>query len=184
MKAEAKWHDIAYSSWAVEFVILAREYCTKWDEEIIPAPNPLVSFRDWLFEFLGLLYYKATRLPKLLHVPDFESLGTSLSEMQYHRISTHAAECIGEAENELELALTDDEARLFQGTPLLSEIVADLYQELYELLVHFRDGELERMVQALARCQYNFLTEWGAKVLLSLRWLHMLRAEHFLAEND
>ena len=40
------------------------------------------------------------------------------------------------------------------------------------------------MVMALARCQYYFLTEWGTKLLLGLRWLQILHAERLLAEDD
>ena len=188
MKKEEQLHDIAFSAWALEFVVLARQYCSKLDPIQTGEANEgdngdLALFSDWLYEFLGLLFYKASRLPNLQQFQGYEELGTSLSELEYHRIRTYA-ESVLEDNDTITLQLSEDEARLYQGEPHLSEIAADLYQELFELLVHYRDGIAERMVLALARCQYYFLTEWGEKLLLSLRWLQLLRAENYLDEED
>ena len=188
MKKEQKIHDIVFSTWALELVVLARQYCAKCDnstenEQEEGAQVAEVELVDWLYEFLGLLFYKASRLPNLQKFEGFDALGNSLSELDYQRVRTCTAEVLDNADI-IALQLSEEEERLYQGDPHLSEIVADLYQELYELLIHYRDGELERMLHALARCQYYFLTEWGTKLLLALRWLQVLQAEKYLDNED
>ena len=188
MKKEQRLHDIAFSAWALEFVVLARQYCAKLDnsepeKEEGSDNDTAVALSDWLYEFLGLLFYKASRLPNLQSFQGFEVLGNSLTELDYQRIRTYSEEMLAD-DDAIALQLSEEEARLYQGTPHLSEIVADLYQELCELLIHYRDGDPERMVLSLTRCQYYFLTEWGTKLLLALRWLQMLRAETYLDEED
>lgn len=181
-------HDIAFSNWAIEFVVLARQYCAKLDppaerEQEAGSEVEEVTLPNWLYEFLGLLFYKTSRIPNLQHFQGFETLGSSLSEIDYQRVLTYSEAMLGD-DGVIAFQLSEEEGRLYQGEPHLSEILADLYQELYELLIHYRDGELERMVLALARCQYYFLTEWGTKLLLALRWLQMLRAEQYLEVED
>jgi len=187
MNKEQRLHDIAFSTWALEFVVLAQQYCAKLNnsqtDESKNDSDTEVVFTDWLYEFLGLLFYKASRLPNLQAMQGFEMLGNSLTELDYQRVRNYAADLIDNADP-IALQLSEEEGRLYQGEPHLSEIVADLYQELGELLLHYRDGETERMVIALARCQYYFLTEWGTKLLLALRWLQILRAETYLDEED
>lgn len=188
MKKEQVLHDVAFSNWAIEFVVLARQYCAKLDpsvehEQEESSEVSEVSLSNWLYEFLGLLFYKASRIPNLQHFQGFETLGSSLPEMDYQRVLTYSETMLGE-DGIIAFQLSEEEGRLYQGEPHLSEILADLYQELYELLIHYRDGEPERMVLALARCQYYFLTEWGTKLLLALRWLQMLRAEQYLEAED
>ena len=188
MKKEQVLHDVAFSNWAIEFVVLARQYCAKLDpsvehEQEESSEVSEVSLSNWLYEFLGLLFYKASRIPNLQHFQGFETLGSSLPEMDYQRVLTYS-ETMLEEDGIIAFQLSEEEGRLYQGEPHLSEILADLYQELYELLIHYRDGEPERMVLALARCQYYFLTEWGTKLLLALRWLQILRAEQYLEAED
>lgn len=188
MKKEQVLHDVAFSNWAIEFVVLARQYCAKLDpsvehEQEESSEVSEVSLSNWLYEFLGLLFYKASRIPNLQHFQGFETLGSSLPEMGYQRVLTYSETMLGE-DGIIAFQLSEEEGRLYQGEPHLSEILADLYQELYELLIHYRDGEPERMVLALARCQYYFLTEWGTKLLLALRWLQILRAEQYLEAED
>ena len=56
-------------------------------------------------------------------------------------------------------------------------MAADVYQELYDFLVHYRDGEPARMERALRQCHHYFLLSWGDKLLIAQRWLHCLRRE-------
>lgn len=188
MNNRQKWHNIAYSSWAVELVVLARQYCAKLtgtltEEGEETAAGGEVAIQDWLYPFLGLLFYKMSRCPNLQQSIEFDELGGSLSEFDYQQVRTGVEELLG-VDDVIAFELSEEEARIYQGAPHLSEIAADLYQELYELLIHYNDGEEERMVMALARCQYYFLMEWGTKLLLGLRWLQILHAESFLVEDE
>ncbi len=188
MNHKQKWHAIAYSSWAVELVVLAREYCAKWSGESARSDSEKetaaeVMPQDWLYAFLGLLFYKMSRVPNLQHTVAFDELGDSLSELEYEHIRQVAADAL-ESIDTIAFELSEEEGQIYQGEPRLSEIVADLYQELYELLVHYNDGEEHRMTMALARCQYYFLLEWGTKLLLGLRWLQTLRAERLLRDEE
>ncbi len=189
MNSKQKWRNIAYSAWAVEIVVLARQYCAKLtgslaeESEEENTQGREVSLGDWLYPFLGLLFYKMSRCPNLQQLVAFDELGGSLSELDYQQVRTGVEELLG-LDDVIAFELSEEEGRIYQGEPHLSEIAADLYQELYELLIHYNDGEEERMVMALARCQYYFLTEWGTKLLLGLRWLQILHAERLLAEDD
>ena len=185
MKTRKNLHEIAFASWAIEWVVLAKEYCKMLEDSVNEKENTRAKpeLKKWLFDFLGLLFYKTARLPNLQAVVDYNMLDTRLDEQQYQYICKRVEEELG-ASDPIAFRLDEIEAELYQGEPHLSEIVADIYQELYELLIQYQDGEEERMAMALARCQYYFLTEWGSKLLLALRWLQSLHCDEYLPDED
>jgi len=70
-------------------------------------------------------------------------------------------------------------AAMYVPNPALSEVLADIYQYLYDFLALYRGGDEERMWQALGYVQATFLSRWGGELLIALRWLRVLLAEEF-----
>ena len=111
MNSKQKWHNISYSAWAVEIVVLARQYCAKLtgslaeESEEENTQGREVSLGDWLYPFLGLLFYKMSRCPNLQQLVAFDELGGSLSELDYQQVRTGVEELIG-LEDEIALELS------------------------------------------------------------------------------
>jgi hypothetical protein len=59
-------------------------------------------------------------------------------------------------------------------TANISENVADIYQEMKDLVMSFRMLNDEVMEQAVWECKNNFVTLWGQTLVNSLRAVHNL----------
>ena len=59
-------------------------------------------------------------------------------------------------------------------TASISENVADIYQDIKELVMSFRTLSEEVMAQALYECRQNFTQIWGQKLVNCLRAIHNL----------
>lgn len=170
----------AFSTWALELLLLAREYCAYLQQETTHSPTHLLK---WLYEFWALLFYKATRMPTTSNPDEHEGLPVMLTELEYETLRQHIEQCLG-PDDAMGMPIHPDERALFDGTPTLSEIATDLYQLFYELLCHYRDGVDERMLAALNDFHYYFYEYRGAKLLLGLRELHWRYLQSYLNPDD
>ncbi len=163
---------VVYSPWAVEFVVLAREFCERlegtregeeeWAED---------AYAEWLNSFLPLLYYKATRFPRFENEEEYDELPVLMTELEYERARTRAVELLGERDK-IDLPLSTEDQEVWGREPSLGELVADIYQELSAFLTCYKDGVEERMYEALVGLRLGYCRRWGASVLLAMRWLH------------
>lgn len=165
-------HEGIYSSWAVEFAILAREYC----ERLETSPSGDGAWEEggyaaWLYSFLPLLFYKTTRFPEFENEEEYEELPVLMSEMEYERVRVVAVEHLGE-KDKINLPLSIEEQERWGREPSLGELVADIYQELSAFLTCYKDGVEARMYEALVGLRLGFARRWGSAVLLAIRWLH------------
>ena len=171
---------MAYEPWAVELAVLAREYCGQLAGAEEHEPGTLIR---WLYAFWPLLYYKATRVPQLSLEELDEDLPPTLTELEYEQLRGTLASQFGD-DDAIDLALSPEEHQVVGPEPTLSEVATDVYQELYDFLVHYRDGEPARMERALRQCHHYFLLSWGDKLLIAQRWLHCLRREWLGEANE
>ncbi len=170
--------DTVYASWALEFVVIAREFCERVEKFGQPAEGEVATegtdraYAEWLYSVLPLIFYKLTRFPKFADMADAVEPPVVLSEMEYESLRLQTATALGDFER-MDLPLSIEQTERFGPQPSLGEVVADVYQELLTLLVNYQDGVEERMRDALVGLRLGFGRRWGEEMLLALRWLHL-----------
>ena len=72
----------------------------------------------------------------------------------------------------------------YSETPIIanvSEALADIYQDLKDVISVYRMGNEPQMLEALYICFENFVTYWGQQLVNVLRALHNIR---YTLDND
>ncbi len=159
-----------YSKQIVEFVTVGVEYCS-----LIERAGEVnrKEFTLKLARILPLLYLKATLLPNDEN-DESENLENYVTEEQYEYLRALMAKVLGQGDDYLEVFEAD---MAYSDTPIaasISEGLADIYQDIRDLLEIYRIGNEELSQAAIARCQRNFVTYWGQKLVNVMRPLHAL----------
>ena len=159
-----------YSKDIVEFVTVGVEYCS-----LIERASEL-SRREFnlnLVRILPLLYLKATLLPAE-EIDEADDLEFYVTEEQYEYLRGAVAKLLGESDDYLEVFEAD---MAYCDTPLaasVSEGLADIYQDVRDLLEIYRLGNEELSQAAICRCRRNFVAYWGQKLVNVMRPLHAI----------
>ena len=159
-----------YSKDIVEFVTVGVEYCS-----LMERANELrrQEFNLNLVRILPLLYLKATLLPAE-EIDEADDLEFYVTEEQYEYLRSNVSKLLGEADDYLEVFEAD---MAYSDTPLaasISEGLADIYQDLRDLLEIYRLGNEELSQAAICRCRRNFVAYWGQKLVNVMRPLHAI----------
>ncbi len=163
-------NEQVYSKDIVEFVTVGVEFCT-----LVERANE--GNRDEyllkLARILPLLYLKATMLPDEEN-DRADELETYVTEEQYEYIRANVGRLLGKDDDYLEVFEAD---MAFSDTPIvasISEGIADIYQDIRDLLEIYRLGNELLSQVAIARCRRNFVSFWGQSLVNVLRPLHTL----------
>ena len=159
-----------YSKDIVEFVTVGVEYCS-----LIERASQMErrEFNLNLVRILPLLYLKATLLPTE-EIDEADDLEFYVTEEQYEYLRGAVAKLLGEADDYLEVFEAD---MAYSDTPLaasISEGLADIYQDVRDLLEIYRLGNEELSQAAICRCRRNFIAYWGQKLVNVMRPLHAI----------
>ena len=157
-----------YSKDIVEFVTVGVEYCSLIERAMEIERR---EFNLNLVRILPLLYLKATLLPTE-EIDEADDLEYYVTEEQYEYLRGAVAKLLGEADDYLEVFEAD---MAYSDTPLaasISEGLADIYQDLRDLLEIYRLGNEELSQAAICRCRRNFVAYWGQKLVNVMRPLH------------
>lgn len=174
-------NEKVYSKDIVEFVTVGVEFCG-----VVERCSE--SIRDefvlTLARILPLLYLKATLLPD--DVPeDDDDLAHYVTEEQYEYLRNAVSDLLGKDDDYLEV-FDDDMA--YSDTPIaatISEGIADIYQDIRDLLEVYRYGNETLSRLAVCRCRENFISYWGQQLVNIMRPLHSLCfGEHHDAEEE
>jgi len=163
-------NSLVYSKNVIEFITVANEFCSFLEraEELESA-----DFMSRLQKLLPFLYIKASLIPEF----DFEAeddLERYVSEIDYNIIQQHVAVHTGAGDDYQEVFLPGMQFSESALTASISENVADIYQDIKELVMSFRTLSEEVMAQALFECRQNFTQLWGQKLVNCLRAIHNL----------
>ncbi|MBQ5750443.1 MAG: DUF5063 domain-containing protein, partial [Bacteroidaceae bacterium] len=153
-----------------EFVTVGVEYCS-----LIERASQMErrEFNLNLVRILPLLYLKATLLPTE-EIDEADDLEFYVTEEQYEYLRGAVAKLLGEADDYLEVFEAD---MAYSDTPLaasISEGLADIYQDVRDLLEIYRLGNEELSQAAICRCRRNFIAYWGQKLVNVMRPLHTI----------
>ena len=159
-----------YSKDIVEFVTVGVEYCS-----LVERAHELDrrEFNLNLVRILPLLYLKATLLPAE-EMDEADDLEFYVTEEQYEYLRGAMAKLLGESDDYLEVFEAD---MAYSDTPLaasVSEGLADIYQDVRDLLEIYRLGNEELSQAAICRCRRNFVAYWGQKLVNVMRPLHAI----------
>jgi hypothetical protein len=158
----------AYSRNVIEFVAVANEFCKYAEHASELKGDELLKI---LQRILPLMYLKASLLPQLN--PYFEDGNEKfVIESDWIRINETLKEKFGTANDYLEVF--DEKMNESDGpvVSLISENMADIYQDIKDFLIIYQTGTAELMNDAVWECRLNFETFWGQKLVNSMRAIH------------
>ncbi len=163
-------NKILYSGEVLEFVRLAKDYCTLMESETEPEQNIFVQFS--LYSLSGI-YSSMIKIPQLEPVFD-EGSEKFVSEADWSEVYRKIAACMEGNNDFLDIPAENEFDRSELITRKVSEDMADIYQDLRDFLEIYRNSPEDVMNDALWECQNNFSGSWGTKALRVTSALHKI----------
>jgi len=163
--------SIIYQKEALEFVTVAKEYLALM--EAAKSMTPTEFIKDSI-KVLPLLYFKGTSLPE---IPDYqeEYVEKFVDEPTWSYIQQAAAAKLGENDEYVQIQDVSVVNSMDYLNVGLSELFADIYQEMGDVIGAYRLAQDETMQAALFFCKENFASYWGIRILVLLQNLHQIK---------
>lgn len=159
--------NFLYSQPVLDFVTVSTEYCKYLEQLEGTEPH---DFCRVMLGLLPMLYLKASLIKD---VPEAEGWNEKqLTEADYDFVRSKVAQVMGANDDFLDVFVADFK---YSEQPVLctiSENLADIYQQLRELVETFRNGYEDAMEVELSEVIEEFRMQWGQKLLNALRALH------------
>ena len=165
--------DVVNQEIVVDFVTQSALFCVYLEELEQPKKSDFIEKMLW---FLPLIYTKVRQipLPSISLDGDPERFAT---EEEYDIIRGKVEAIMGSDDAYLEVFMEDIRHSDEPITAFISENIADIHQELDDLVSNWQiDNDCVRN-DALAACIEGFREHWGQKLLNVLRPLHALSFE-------
>jgi len=178
---EESFEHVVYSKNVIEFVTVAKEYCTfvETTEELNRKQFVTIATR-----LIPLLYLKSVVLPKVEAELD-ESIEKTVDEITYAHIQDNISTKLGRFNDYLEVFTPDMQRSDTPVIAFIGEDMADIYQDLKDFISAYRLGVTEVMNDALAEVVTNFELYWGQRIVNTLRALHaVLYSDEDLEEEE
>ena len=156
-----------YSQPVLDFITVSTEFCKYLEQS---EGRELDDFLHVMRGMLPMLYLKASMLG---NVPEQAGwLEKKLTEADYDYVRGCVARILVEKDDFLDVFVEDFKYSEHPVLCTISENLADIYQQLRELVEAFREGYEETMQLALYEAMDEFYLQWGQKLLNSLRAIH------------
>lgn len=163
--------QVIFSRNTVEFVTVAAEFCAYLERtESLRRKD----FVDTILKILPLLYIKASMLPECEMMSDTEP-ETFVTEDDYEVLRYSLASLMADKDDYLEVFMQDMQYSDTPITRLISEDLADIYQDVKNFVSAFQLGFDETMHDSLALCRDNFALYWGQTLVNTMRALHSVK---------
>lgn len=161
-------NSLVYSKNVIELITVANEFCS-----FLERSDDMESsgFLSHLQKILPLLYLKASLLPAFEFESDDEA-EKFVTELDYNLIQQKVLHHTGASDDYQEVFLSGMQFSESALTASISENVADIYQDMKDLVMSFRTMNDEVMAQAIWESQNNFAQLWGQKLVNCLRAVH------------
>lgn len=169
-----------YDKNTIEFVTVAAEYCAFLESCKRYSSK---AFFDKSVKLISLLYLKTSLLPNL-EDNSFSELQQFVTESSYERLRQNISCLTGQFDEYLEVFQEDMK---YSDTPIvayISEGLADIYQDLKDMICNFQSADILIMNDALRECKDNFQAYWGQKALNTLRAMHNILYADIDWEDD
>jgi len=154
----------------IEFVAIAKEYCTLVEN----ANKPLLSeFVLKTHEIIVNLYHKAISLPQLdAKYEDYNE--HFVTEKDYENVRKKINEKLGHYDSYHDINTPVKQALEGPTGECISEDLSDIYQSIKDFAMLYKTGRKELMYEAIWECRQSFKNYWGQRLTNSLRALHFL----------
>ncbi|PIP54888.1 MAG: DUF5063 domain-containing protein [Bacteroidetes bacterium CG23_combo_of_CG06-09_8_20_14_all_32_9] len=158
-----------YSRNVIEFVTVAVEFCNYIEQSKKVEAS---QFSSAMLKIFPLAYLKASMLPEI--VSEEENFnGTFVTEEIYNYIQEIISAKL--AENDLVCEVPETVSQNGENTiATLSEIIADIYQDLKNFVMSYRTNKENIMAESLWTCKQNFEQFWGTRLLAAQPAFHKL----------
>ena len=165
---------------SLAFIALANEYCQTVENIRDHDRDSLVST---MLKLLPRLYIVATDMNDSIE-DTYVEIQFALDEQTYDHARELISAVMGETDVYLEVF---EEDMKYSDTPIavtVSENLADLYQEFFNLVYSVKDADTEAQTQLLHLCKENFKDYWGQTLCNVLRALHAISCENLNDNNQ
>lgn len=166
-----KDYNIVYSKETVEFATVAKEFAAFLENSKDISSE---KFIDTSLKILSLLYLKGVLIPKIEDYDD-DYLEKYVTEADWSYIQQVTAAKLGEYDEYVQVQDGGLMNTVDYFNVALSELFADLYQDIGNFIASFRTGNDEIILAALFFCKQNFETYWGIRLLILLQHLHRIK---------
>ncbi len=171
---------IIYDKNVIDFMAVAVEFCSFLEQECMPQRSEWV---DKMVKILPLLYVKASLLPETVFTFS-EEVPAFVKEEDYNRVAYAVESVMGEENIYLDVFVED---MRYSDTPVssfISEDIADIYQDVRNLVSVYQFELTGQMNDALYVCVEHFHTYWGQKLVNVLRPLHALKSKEWTVSDE
>lgn len=169
-----------YAPEVLEFVRSANEYC-HWLEDSEQASA--VGFIRSSLQIISKVYHSAVCMEEM--EPVMESSNEKfVTEQDWSSVYQKVMNLLGKHNEYLRIADDDEFDRSDLVTHKISEDLADIYQDLKDFTLQYRQGIEEIMNDAVWEVMDNFDNYWGIKLLNALNALNKLYVSKVDPESD
>ena len=158
-----------YSRNVVEFVTVAVEYCNYMEQSKNTSAK---DFSSSMLRLLPFTYLKASMITAIESKEENKNEDFVTEEI-YVYILESVSQKLGENDLDCNVPETTSQNDEMTTAPI-SEILADIYQDLKNFVMGYRTGEVNIMNEAIFVCKLNFEQFWGARLLAVQPALHKL----------
>lgn len=159
-----------YSKENIEFVAAAKEYLVLLEN----SKNILKkNFVEDSLKILTMLYFKSLFLTNIDFYQD-EITQKFVNETHWAYFQNLISEILGEDDEIVQVQDINIISDADYFNVPLSELFADVYQEMGDLIASYRIEDEELMASALQFCAKNFYSYWGIRVIELLKHLHTI----------
>ena len=170
-KAMDKSHTtFVYSQQIIDFVTIGAQFCLFLERFSEYEKN---SFPKMLLSLCARLYACSCTLPLTEPVLEGESQ-RFVSEEEYDYVHSGVAQILGNDDAYIDVFVEDMRYSDVPITAYISENMADVYQELKNMLMNYQTEVEEVMNDALYECMEAYKEHWGQKLLNGMRALHVI----------
>ncbi|ERJ80966.1 hypothetical protein HMPREF1988_02159 [Porphyromonas gingivalis F0185] len=161
-----------YSPELIEFATVGVEFCALVEQA---AAHRTTDFIDKASKVLPLLYLKTALLPPYEYSEEVDFVEEYITEESYEQVRSAVESLLGSYDSFLDARHSDMQ---YSDTPVgasIGECLADVYQQVGNLLGVVRQSNDRAIPQAIGRCLTYFGEYWGNRLLAAASALHELR---------
>lgn len=160
----------------VNVTALASEYCAVMESCVQMEKDDFVKS---ILSLLPRIYFEFSDISAedVVTIEEFQYFPSYVDEDFYESIRRNAERVLGPDDTFLE---TFEEDMKYSDTPIaasVSELLADIFQPLYNFVSVVRESEGSDIIEAFSECKENFESYWAQTLCNVMRPLNNLRYE-------
>jgi len=162
-------NNIVYSKQVLEFVTVATEYCNFIESvEKFTKKDFIVK----MHKLLSYVYQKAVLLPELDLIYDANQ--KFVTELDWNKAKDSVNAKLVSQDEFVSVENIEEYQEDTNAEYTLSELMADIYQELMDAISIYQIGNEESMNDAIYDVKLNFEQFYGVKILVLLQAFHKM----------